>query len=96
MWEIWAIDARSATLQELKRALFIFAKLNPGITYVQGLNEIYAPLYYVFSKDPDEQSAAHAEADAFFCFILLLGEFRDHFVKQLVCLRLNGQCLVEG
>ncbi|CAD7701863.1 unnamed protein product [Ostreobium quekettii] len=69
--------------EDLKRALFIFAKLNPGITYVQGLNEIYAPLYYVFSKDPDKGAAAHAEADAFFCFILLLGEFRDHFVKQL-------------
>ena len=31
-------------LQEMKRALFIFAKLNPGLRYVQGMNELLAPL----------------------------------------------------
>lgn len=33
------------------RALFIFAKLNPGLTYVQGMNELYAPLYYLCRHD---------------------------------------------
>jgi hypothetical protein len=28
-------------------------------------------------------SARHAEADAFYCFVELLGEFRDHFCQQL-------------
>ena len=32
----------------LNRILFIYGKLNPGIKYVQGMNEIMAPLYYVF------------------------------------------------
>lgn len=31
----------------------IFAKLNPGIRYVQGMNEVLAPIFYVFKNDPD-------------------------------------------
>ncbi|XP_020526552.1 TBC1 domain family member 13 isoform X2 [Amborella trichopoda] len=69
--------------EALKNILLIFAKLNPGIRYVQGMNEVLAPLFYVFQNDPDEKSAAHAEADAFFCFVELLSGFRDHFCQQL-------------
>lgn len=32
----------------LARVLFIYAKLNPGIRYVQGMNEVLAVLYYCF------------------------------------------------
>lgn len=32
----------------LARILFIYAKLNPGVDYVQGMNEILATLYYCF------------------------------------------------
>ncbi|KAH1250758.1 TBC1 domain family member 13 [Glycine soja] len=63
-----------------------FAKsnqLNPGVQYVQGMNEILAPLFYVLKNDPDEENAASAEADAFFCFVELLSGFRDNFVQQL-------------
>lgn len=71
-------------MQEMKRALFVYAKLNPGIKYVQGMNEIYAPIYYQFATDTDSNAAQHAEADAFFCFVELISEFRDHFCQQLV------------
>ncbi|XP_022734626.1 TBC1 domain family member 13-like isoform X2 [Durio zibethinus] len=54
----------------LKNILIVFAKLNPGIRYVQGMNEILAPLFYVFRNDPDEEMA-------------LLSGFRDHFCQQL-------------
>ncbi|OMO71023.1 hypothetical protein CCACVL1_18502 [Corchorus capsularis] len=67
----------------LRNILIIFAKLNPGIRYVQGMNEILAPLFYVFRNDPDEEMAAAAEADTFFCFVELLSGFRDHFCQQL-------------
>ncbi|XP_014501375.1 TBC1 domain family member 13 isoform X2 [Vigna radiata var. radiata] len=63
-----------------------FAKsnqLNPGVRYVQGMNELLAPLFYVFKNDPDEENAAFAEADAFFCFVELLSGLRDNFVQQL-------------
>ncbi|CAD6261186.1 unnamed protein product [Miscanthus lutarioriparius] len=69
--------------ESLKRILTIFAKLNPGIRYVQGMNEVLAPLYYVFKNDPDQSHAALAEPDAFFCFVELLSGFRDNFCKQL-------------
>jgi TBC1 domain family member 13 len=68
----------------MKRALFIFAKLNPGLQYVQGMNELYAPLYFYFRTDPDPEASQHAEADAFYCFMDLISEFRDHFCQQLV------------
>jgi len=32
----------------LARILFIYAKLNPGVKYVQGMNEILAVLYFCF------------------------------------------------
>lgn len=63
--------------------LFIFAKLNPGLTYVQGMNELLAPLYYLFATDKDAQMAAAAEPDAFYCFVDLISEFRDNFCSQL-------------
>lgn len=69
--------------ESMSRALFIFAKLNPGLQYVQGMNELYAPLYYTFATDPSVEESKHAEAIAFFCFIDLLSEFRDHFCQQL-------------
>ena len=32
----------------LTRILFVYAKLNPGVKYVQGMNEVLAVLYFVF------------------------------------------------
>jgi hypothetical protein len=47
------------------------------------MNELLAPLYYMFSTDTDRTSAKYAEADAFYCFVDLISEFRDHFCQQL-------------
>lgn len=41
----------------MRNILLLFAKLNPAIRYVQGMNEVLAPLYYVFSTDLDAQNA---------------------------------------
>ncbi|KAI9299721.1 rab-GTPase-TBC domain-containing protein, partial [Cunninghamella echinulata] len=69
----------------IERILFMYAKLNPGIGYVQGMNEILAPIYYVFANDTSTHLAGqvHAEADTFFSFSILMGEVRDHFVRSL-------------
>ncbi|KAL6976338.1 hypothetical protein U1Q18_025125 [Sarracenia purpurea var. burkii] len=45
--------------EALKTILIVFAKLNPGIRYVQGMNEILAPLFYVFRNDPNEENATY-------------------------------------
>lgn len=69
--------------EAMRNILLLFAKLNPEIRYVQGMNEVLAPLYYVFSTDTDEQNAANAEADSFACFVRLLSDSVDHFCQQL-------------
>ncbi|KAJ1133789.1 hypothetical protein NDU88_000264 [Pleurodeles waltl] len=67
----------------VERILFIYAKLNPGIAYVQGMNEIVGPIYYTFATDPNKEWKEHAEADTFFCFTNLMAEIRDNFMKSL-------------
>ncbi|KAH9800206.1 Rab-GAP TBC domain-containing protein [Citrus sinensis] len=69
--------------EAMRNILLLFAKLNPVIRYVQGMNEVLAPMYYVFSTDPDEQNAENAEADSFSCFVRLLSDSVDHFCQQL-------------
>jgi len=69
--------------EALKRILFIYAKLNPGIRYVQGMNEVLGPLYYICARDMDESEFDEAESDAFHCFKNLMGEIRDNFCKTL-------------
>ena len=46
-------DGQEAHWEIVERILFIFAKLNPGQSYVQGMNEICGPIYYTFATDPD-------------------------------------------
>ncbi|KAF5749609.1 Ypt/Rab-GAP domain of gyp1p superfamily protein isoform 1 [Tripterygium wilfordii] len=69
--------------EAMRNILILFAKLNPAIRYVQGMNEVLAPLYYVFSRDTNEQNAANAEADSFACFVRLMSDSVDHFCQQL-------------
>lgn len=77
-------EAATQHRRAMSRALFIYAKLNPGIKYVQGMNELLAPLYYVFyTGAADEEERGRAEADAFFCFMELVSGCRDHFCQQL-------------
>jgi len=61
----------------------MYAKLNPGVGYVQGMNELLGPIYYVFATDPRVEWRAHAEADAFFCFTQLMSEVMNNFIKTL-------------
>jgi len=76
-------EGKTIHYEALRRILFIYAKLNPGIRYVQGMNEILGPIYYIFAIDPDENYKVHAEADAFYCFTNLMSEIRDNFCKSL-------------
>lgn len=39
----------------VERILFLYAKLNPGQGYVQGMNEIIGPIYYAFATDPRQE-----------------------------------------
>ena len=56
-------NAPSINRQVIARILFIYAKLNPGQGYVQGMNELIGPIYYCFANDKLEWSGRFC-----FCF----------------------------
>jgi hypothetical protein len=63
--------------------LFVYAKLNPGINYVQGMNEVLAVIYYCFQKDEGLFSFQQNEADVFLAFSNLMIVMRDSFLREL-------------
>lgn len=74
---------QEAHWEVVERMLFLYAKLNPGQGYVQGMNEIIGPIYYVLASDSNIEWQQHAEADCFFCFTNLMSDIRDFFIKTL-------------
>ena len=48
-------NGQEAHWEVVERILFLYAKLNPGQGYVQGMNELIGPIYYVFASDPREE-----------------------------------------
>uniref|UniRef100_A0A1B6E710 Rab-GAP TBC domain-containing protein n=1 Tax=Clastoptera arizonana TaxID=38151 RepID=A0A1B6E710_9HEMI len=76
-------EGAEANWEVVERMLFLYAKLNPGQGYVQGMNEIIGPIYYAFASDPRKEWREHAEADCFFVFTNLMSEIRDFFIKSL-------------
>ena len=46
-------DNVEAHWEVVERILFLYAKLNPGQGYVQGMNEIIGPIYFLFASDRD-------------------------------------------
>ena len=67
----------------LSRILFIYSKFEPEVSYVQGMNEIIAPIYYTFSFDRINESEPidDIEADSFWCFFNLMCTYRELFDK---------------
>lgn len=76
-------EGQEAHWEVVERLLFLYAKLNPGQSYVQGMNEIIGPIYYVLASDSRPAWRQHAEADCFFCFTNLMADIRDFFIKTL-------------
>ncbi|CAD5111335.1 DgyrCDS649 [Dimorphilus gyrociliatus] len=76
-------DGEEYHWEVVERILFVYTKLNKGQGYVQGMNEVIGPLYYTFATDPDQSGQENAEADTFWCFMNLMSEVRDNFIKSL-------------
>ncbi|KAG1713237.1 hypothetical protein DVH05_000957 [Phytophthora capsici] len=62
--------------QQMLYILFVFAKLHPDIGYVQGMNEILAPIIYVCSSNPEAAWAAEVEADAYHLFASVMASLK--------------------
>lgn len=58
--------------QWMLRVLFVFAKRHPELGYIQGMNEILAPLVFVYGSDPRDAWSEHTEADAFASFSTIM------------------------
>ena len=72
----------------LHRILFIYAKLNPGIKYIQGMNEVLGILYYCFLMNEQPEGFEilpnkYLESDLFFAFQNIMVELRDGFLREL-------------
>jgi hypothetical protein len=52
--------------------MHLLAGCLPGLRYIQGMNELIAPLYHLFKHDTSAAEAKFAEADAFWCVIGLV------------------------
>lgn len=71
---------RPSTCNSLVALLFVYAQLNPGIRYVQGMNDIAAVILYALAPGSDIQEA---EADAFWCFTGLMLEIQERFIQSV-------------
>lgn len=80
------------TCAGLERILFIYAKLHSGIYYVQGMNEILAPLAYVL----DIKGSIENEAQCFFCFCLVMGQMKDVYLHQSAALTASTETEQQG
>lgn len=80
---------RRTRRQALLRPLVVYAMLNPGLSYVQGMNSIIGVLYWVFSRGQEEMQPEvdvtddlSAEASAFFALGAVLSQLRDLYVPS--------------
>jgi hypothetical protein len=46
--------------ESIERILFLYCKVNPGIGYVQGMNNIVAPIYYVYANDSESHTSGNS------------------------------------
>ncbi|GAA5972502.1 hypothetical protein JCM8115_003142 [Rhodotorula mucilaginosa] len=83
--------------QLVLRPLYLYASLNPGVSFVQGMSYIAAVFFYVFAQSSPVNTATtessapsttstpceQAEASTFFALSALLSQLRDLFVPAL-------------
>ena len=65
----------------IERIIYIYSKLNKQVGYVQGMNELIAPIYYCFSID-NTVSLENVEADTFWCFTFMMKDIKKLFLKE--------------
>ena len=83
--DIYKINIKETHADVIARILYIYSKFFPDISYVQGMNEIIAPIYYVFSFDKTygvEDSVKNIEADVFWTFNSLMEQIKNNFNSE--------------
>ena len=65
----------------LERILYIYAKINKDVGYVQGMNAILAPIYYCYCLD-NTCDKDNIEADTFWSFSYLMEDIKKIFQRN--------------
>lgn len=66
----------------MSRILYIYAKLNPRILYVQGMNEILAPIFYLVNVGKHAGCVVE-EASCFLMFNNAITDIIELHIKDL-------------
>jgi hypothetical protein len=66
----------------LRRILFYYANEHEDVRYIQGMNEIIAIIYYIFSKDDNPFNDDYKESDSYYTFEKLMDEIKDIFMME--------------
>lgn len=66
----------------MTRILYIYARLNPKIQYVQGMNEILAPIFYLVNAGRNSREPID-EAACFFMFNNAISDIIELHIKDL-------------
>ena len=80
----YKINIEETHADVLSRILFIYCKFSPDVSYVQGMNEILAPIYYTFCYDKiyDIFDYKEIEADTFWSFYFLMDKIKKVFIRE--------------
>jgi hypothetical protein len=65
----------------MTRILFIFARLNPNVAYVQGMNEVLAPIFYLLNANRDPTTPIQ-EATCFFMFNNVMSDILEMLMRD--------------
>ena len=65
----------------MNRILFIYAKNHEDVSYIQGMNDLLAPIYYCFSIDDNPESKKYVEADSYITFEKLMDVIKIIFIR---------------
>ena len=66
----------------LRRILYFYSKKHKDISYTQGMNELVAIIYYIYSLDESPYIKCFVESDTYFTFELLMGEIKSIFLMN--------------
>ena len=68
--------------EKLRRILFFYANEHRDVNYIQGMNEIIAIIFYIFSKDDNPFNEKYKESDSYFTFEKLMEQVKDIFMME--------------
>lgn len=83
--DIYKINIKETHADVIIRILIIYSIFSPDTSYVQGMNEILAPIYYTFTFDKQygvEENIENIEADVFWTFDSLMSKIKDSFNRE--------------